>query len=254
MRTALLAMAVLMLGACVSSNSTTCGNNLVCPSGTSCGPTGDKCVDSNLLDACHGASDGVTCSVAGLPPGKCLGSVCQASRCGDGRVTGAEDCDGAQVQGKTCLNLGFYAPGALGCTSDCKFDTSQCVGKCGDGIKNGPEDCDGQDFGGATCFNAGYYGANTIGCKSDCTFDTSQCTGGRCGDGIINGLEQCDGEALNNATCTTLGYTGAMTGLKCSSTCTYTASSCRCTADGRCAATTQRCDCPKTGGCGCVAK
>lgn len=250
------------LAACVESGATRCGKNITCPMGTSCGPSGDACVYTDLLEACRGLADDATCTVPGLPPNKCKSGVCQASRCGDRRVTGAEECDGSLLGSTTCQSLGFYESGGLACTSDCKFDTTQCVGRCGDGIKNGHEQCDGTDLGGATCFTAGYYAAPGLACKSDCTFNTASCGGGRCGDSIINGLEQCDGTTLPLTTsgtppktvdCPALGFQGATTGLKCSRTCRYTATSCLCSATTRCEAKTQRCECSKTGGCGCVA-
>lgn len=239
------------LAACVQSHASKCGN-INCPMGTSCGPSGDTCVYTDMLEACHSAADGATCTVAGLPPNKCMSGVCQASRCGDGRVTGTEECDGAVLGSKSCQSLGFYEAGGLACTSDCKFDTTHCVGRCGDGIKNGPEQCDATDLGGSTCFTAGYYAAPGLACKSDCTFNTAACGGGRCGDSVINGLEQCDGATLKVADCAAAGFNGATTSLKCSKTCRYTATSCLCTPTGRCAAKTQRCECSKTGGCGCV--
>lgn len=239
---------------CVNSNSSKCSSGLVCPSGMSCGPEGDKCVDTDLLDSCRGAPDGTACTVPGLPPATCLAGICQASRCGDGRITGAEQCDGALLDGKSCQMLGFYSADGLKCGSDCKFDTSACVGKCGDGIKNGPEDCDGADLGGATCFTEGFYKEAGLKCKSDCTYDISSCGGGKCGDGIVNGLEQCDGTALNGTTCAKMGFFGAMSGLHCSNSCTFAAQSCKCSSNLRCLPNTQRCECPKTGACGCVPK
>lgn len=250
------AVGVLLVGfalaACVQSHASKCGD-ITCPMGTSCGPSGNTCVYNDMLEACRSLTDGDTCTVAGLPPNKCMAGVCQASRCGDGRVTGAEECDGTTLGSKTCQSLGFYQPDGLACTADCKFDTSQCVGHCGDGVKNGPEQCDGTDLGKATCFTAGFYAAPGLACKTDCTFDTAKCGGGRCGDGIINGLEQCDGKVLKVADCTAAGFAGATTALQCSKFCRYTARSCLCTPTERCTATAQRCDCPKTGGCGCVA-
>lgn len=238
------------LGACLQNHETRCGN-VTCPMGMGCGPSENTCVYTDLLEACRGLGDGAACTVPGLPPNKCMNGVCQASRCGDGRVTGAEDCDGKALGAKSCQSLGFYRPDGLACTSDCKFDAALCVGRCGDGIKNGPEQCDTADLGGATCFNAGYYAAPGLGCKSDCTFETAACGGGHCGDGIINGLEQCDGATFKAASCDAVGFQGATTGLKCSKNCRYTATSCQCTATSRCPVG-QRCDCPKTGGCGCV--
>jgi hypothetical protein len=248
------------LAACVQSRATICGK-ITCPMGTSCGPSGDTCVYNDLLEACLGLADGMDCTVPGLSPNQCRAGVCQASRCGDGRITGTEECEGTELGGKTCQSFNFYRPDGLACGSDCKFDKTRCAGTCGDGIKNGPEQCDGSDLGKATCLTAGYYAAPGLACKSDCTFDTTKCGGGRCGDGVINGngLEQCDGTALpmlksgKVADCTGLGFQGATTSLKCSKTCRYTTTSCLCTPTAHCAAKTQRCECPKTGGCGCVA-
>lgn len=245
------------LAACLESHASRCGN-LTCPMGTSCGPSGDTCVYTDTIEACRSHADGDTCTVPGLPPNKCMSGVCQASRCGDGRITGAEECDGTVLGSKTCQSLGFYQASGLTCTSDCKLDTSRCVGKCGDGIKNGPEQCDGTDLGHATCFTAGYYVAPGLACKPDCTFDTTACHGGKCGDSLLNGLEQCDGTAFpqvagKTADCAAIGFAGATTSLKCSKTCRYTTTSCLCTPTMRCNPKTQRCECPKTGGCGCVA-
>jgi hypothetical protein len=254
------------LAACVQSHASTCGN-LICPMGTSCGPSGDTCVYSDLLEACSGLTDGMPCTVPGLPSNQCIAGVCQASSCGDGRITGAEECEGTSLAGKTCQSFGFYNPDGLAC-HDCKFDKTRCTGTCGDGIKNGPEQCDPgnpvtaapADLGKATCLTAGYYKPDgPLACKPDCTFDTTKCQGGRCGDGIINGPEQCDGTTLltmpsgKPADCTGLGFQGATTSLKCSKTCRYTATSCACTTAGRCPAKTHRCECSKTGPCGCVA-
>jgi len=241
---------LLALTACLKSNASTCGD-LVCPAGTSC-VSGDRCVDSDLVDACNGLSDGATCTVPGLPPSTCSNSVCQASRCGDGRITGAEQCDGGKLDNHTCVTEGFYSATGLACGADCKFDTSACVGRCGDGIKNGPELCDGTDMGSATCFDAGFYAAAGLKCNASCTFDTSSCGGGRCGDGEINGLEECDTKNFGSATCSSLGYFGTLSNLACTPSCTYSSASCLCT-NGRCKAGSEKCVCSKTG-CGCVPK
>lgn len=58
------------------------------------------------------------------------------SVCGDGVVTGIEECDGADLNGNTCLTVpGRFVAGTLGCTSSCTFDTSGCNttgGSCSD--------------------------------------------------------------------------------------------------------------------------
>ena len=254
------------LAACVQSHASRCGD-ITCPIGTSCGPSGNTCVFTDMIEACQGLADGASCTVPGLTPNTCRQGVCQASRCGDGRITGAEECDGNLIGSATCLTKGFYQPEGLACGADCKFDTSRCVGRCGDGIKNGPEQCDPgvngktPDLGKATCFTAGYYQPSGLACNDDCTFNTAACHGGKCGDGIINGLELCDGTAfpqvqqngkLVTTDCSAIGFTGATTSLKCSKTCRYTTTSCLCTPTTRCNKN-QRCECSKTGGCGCVA-
>jgi len=45
--------------------------------------------------------------------------------CGDGTIQSGEDCEGTNLNGKTCQTLG-YLTGTLNCTSSCTFDTSQC--------------------------------------------------------------------------------------------------------------------------------
>jgi hypothetical protein len=244
--------AVALAPACVTSDASRCTDDLLCPSGMVCAPSGDGCVDSDLVAACSSKDDGEECLVAGMPTATCKTGVCQASRCGDGRVTGVEDCETDLMHGQTCRTLGFYEEAGLSCGSDCKFDTSSCIGSCGDGVKNGREQCDGNDLGGATCFTAGFYKAQQLGCRADCTFDVSACGGGRCGDGIVNGLEQCDGARFNR-TCDTLGFAGALSGLSCTSNCLFSNQSCTCATGRRCKGKLQRCDCSKFGGCGCVA-
>jgi len=46
--------------------------------------------------------------------------------CGDGIVGSSEDCDGDNLNGRTCRSEGFVA-GILSCTVACDFDTSRCV-------------------------------------------------------------------------------------------------------------------------------
>jgi len=46
--------------------------------------------------------------------------------CGDGIISGNEQCDGANLAGQTCQSLGYYG-GTLSCKADCTFNTSQCT-------------------------------------------------------------------------------------------------------------------------------
>lgn len=48
------------------------------------------------------------------------------ARCGDGYLyAGVEQCETTTLQGQSCQSFG-YAGGALRCTQDCVFDTSEC--------------------------------------------------------------------------------------------------------------------------------
>ena len=64
-------------------------------------------------------------NLGGGGSGGSAGSGGAALTCGNLVRDGAELCDGADVGGATCQQLG-YAGGALGCTAACSFDTSGC--------------------------------------------------------------------------------------------------------------------------------
>lgn len=64
--------------------------------------------------------------------------------CGDGVMSGDEDCDGDDLGAESCTSLGFPGGGVLGCTEACSFDTSECDAG-GDG---GGGDC---SFGDPGC-------------------------------------------------------------------------------------------------------
>jgi len=88
-------------------------------------------------------------------------------RCGDGVISGGEECDDGDGKNDDST----YG----GCTTQCKFGPF-----CGDGQKNGPEDCDNGKNNGAT------YGSD--GCTLGCT------TPHFCGDQIVDATlgEECD--------------------------------------------------------------
>ncbi|HPL25785.1 MAG TPA: hypothetical protein PLV44_09170 [Myxococcota bacterium] len=50
-------------------------------------------------------------------------------RCGNGKIDGNDQCDGADLGYQTCDEFG-YEGGTLGCTEDCRFDTSDCLFTC----------------------------------------------------------------------------------------------------------------------------
>ncbi|MEZ4367804.1 MAG: hypothetical protein R2939_16225 [Kofleriaceae bacterium] len=95
--------------------------------------------------------------------------------CGDGVVTGGEQCDGPALGGAGCADLGFYA-GDLACTPQCIFDDAACTGTCGDGMIQSPEEaCDGAPPENS-CVDFGYDEGH-LGCTTRCTADLrNDCT------------------------------------------------------------------------------
>jgi hypothetical protein len=91
--------------------------------------------------------------------------------CGDGFVSGGEECDGTVPAGKTCASVGF-ASGKLSC-KQCHLDTSKCS-FCGNDAINTGEECDGADLGGRTCERLGFTGG-TLVCSDQCTVSTAGC-------------------------------------------------------------------------------
>jgi len=162
--------------------------------------------------------------------------------CGDGavqkpnRVGVDEQCDGANLDGKTCIGLDDYTGGALRCLGDCTFDYSRCTGsvpRCSDGVKNQEsEECDLTDLGGSTCTSLGY-ARGILRCTSGCRLDKSSCESlpNYCGDRVVQPGEQCDG-SIGVVTCANFGFTSGS--VYCNSNCTYNTRSCTGVTSGWC--------------------
>jgi FG-GAP-like repeat len=90
--------------------------------------------------------------------------------CGDGIINNAEgeDCEGSDLDGKSCQSLGFDT-GALVCGADCKFITTQCIKRCGNGVIDTGESCDG-DAGITPCATFGYRS-----CSAACQLEGVHC-------------------------------------------------------------------------------
>jgi cysteine-rich repeat protein len=102
------------------------------------------------------------------------GPGCGPSQCGDGIVSGGEECDDGAANAD-----GIYG----GCTTRCTYG-----GFCGDAVMNGPEVC---DLG--TAANRGSYGEPS-GCTPRCL------AAPYCGDARIDqDAEQCDQGSFNGA-------------------------------------------------------
>lgn len=86
-----------------------------------------------------------------------------------------EECDGTDLGGLTCSDLGFVG-GELACAGDCTLDLSGCTGGCGNGVVEVGESCDGENLDSMTCTALGFAGG-TLACTADCTWSTVGCEG-----------------------------------------------------------------------------
>ena len=85
-----------------------------------------------------------------------------------GFIDGDEECDGADLSGTTCIDLGMDG-GTLACGLDCRFDLSGCTG-CGNGVQESGEECDAGAANSDTTPDA---------CRTDCRLPW-------CGDGVCD--------------------------------------------------------------------
>ncbi|HMJ14632.1 MAG TPA: hypothetical protein VK524_24645, partial [Polyangiaceae bacterium] len=120
--------------------------------------------------------------------------------CGDGVISGMEQCDGTNLNHTCTSSGGNYTGGTLRCDPrTCTLDMRQCTrAVCGDGRVEGNERCEGTNVQGVTC-GGGLVG--TVKCNSRyCELDESDCKPATCGDGRRD-EEECDGQDLGAATC-----------------------------------------------------
>ncbi len=172
----------------------------------------EACDDGNPTsgDGCTGCrvDTGYTCT--GSP------SSCSPT-CGDGMIIGAEQCDGSNLGGQTCLTRGFPGGGALACSpTTCTYVTTGCSATtCGNSTIQTGEECDD---------------GNTIandGCSSSCVVEPGFYLPVRLrnGEGSNHGMVEvnyagtwrdvCDDisgasaqQAFANVVCRQLGFTG----------------------------------------------
>lgn len=98
-----LGVVLLLSSACSMRDDLRRCGDLLCPSAAVC--LGDRCVDSDSLDACAGVVDGGGCSTGREPEGVCVGGECVARGCGNALVEADEVCDdGNRVAGDGCAS------------------------------------------------------------------------------------------------------------------------------------------------------
>ena len=173
---------------------------------------GDCSIDYN------GFSRGASWDIGALEYGSSSTTLC-----GNGTIDSGEDCDGVNLNAKTCITQGFDS-GSISCNSDCTFNTSSCVTNCGNGTIQSPEECDGANLNSKTCATEGFTGGGAITCNSNCTVNTSACSNIFCGDEIVEGSEECDGADLNSHSCISEGFDAG--DLNCSPSCTLDTAAC----------------------------
>ena len=111
-----------------------CTDTETCNEGTCkehCEPECDQnacevCTEEACLYLCE---DGQICE-----EGECY----EISECGDGTIEGIEDCEGEELNGANCVDLGFDG-GHLTCNDFCHFDTLACEGCGHDEFENNPD-------------------------------------------------------------------------------------------------------------------
>lgn len=130
--------------------------------------------------------------------------------CGNSVVDPNEECDGENLGGLSCTDLGLQG-GELSCNSNCFVNTSDCWDvqpECGNSIVEAGEDCDNGWQNSDTEPNA---------CRTNCTFSY-------CGDGVIDAGEACDGTNLFGYTCENQGFVSGS--VACDSNCTVSTLHC----------------------------
>ncbi len=171
-----------------SGCTASCGNSIQEP-GESCddGPSGSaSCTAQCTLVGCDDGTCDRPAETAATCPQDC------PAVCGDNTITHDELCDGVEMDGASCLDLGFTDAAGSVCNDTCDgLDTTDCVATCGDGNLEPTEDCDD--------------GNSNVddGCNDDCAVEDgfscddsspSLCIADTDGDGVPDTIDNCPDE------------------------------------------------------------
>ena len=175
---------------CDNDCTWTCTRNRDCRDSDVCDGAETCSNPSSLMSRCNAGTppaDGTSCGSMRI----CVMGACVMQRCGDGLVTGSEECDDRNT-----------TPGD-GCENDCTFTCSGDA-DCSDGnLCNGAETCTSPGTASSTC-NGGTAPPTGTLCDADgsaatrdiCIMSTETCARSVCGDGYTDPgtspPEQCD--------------------------------------------------------------
>lgn len=186
---------------------------------TMCGDgvkTGEELCDGTDVgsEVCAGRDNGSGGTFDGGPLGcneTCDGfdeSAC--TDCGNGTREDAEDCDGSDIGGVTCEDVGFLpgATGSVSCNANCTYNINNCngtrcgapngapadgAGACGTDWSDGATGCT-RDCAGGSC-------ASPIECPADRSCDLNCTDGTGCTDATVT----CAAGHTCDVSCTALG-------------------------------------------------
>jgi cysteine-rich repeat protein len=167
------------------TGSNSCDDGDPCNGVETCGTVTDNGATGQACQPGTPAQDGTSCGTNML----CKNAACVAAFCGDGYVTGTEECDdGNTISGD-------------GCENNCTFS---CVSTDPSRNCTPADPCNGQ----GTCNNtthvcaAGTPLGDGTSCGGNNYCKTGTCTMPMCGNGIVEPGEQCDGGTGCKADCT----------------------------------------------------
>ena len=166
---------------CSGSTVQTCINNAWVPGapcekgcnkgvciGEACNNEGAKQCADKIVQTC---TDGRWTNADQACEFSCKDGECQPNPCGNGVIDDGEDCEGTNLNGKTCADAKPMSTGELSCGSDCKFVTDACI------LPPEGSDCDSKTFV-ESCDGTKVvwcYGGKVVNGTLDCAESNTSC-------------------------------------------------------------------------------